>query len=89
MRDWLQAGADIPDEPEIDVDLTGPDYFFSPKGQIQLEPQGRDEGSRFGFARHWRLPGDVAQRQNRSAQACSEAGMYLSLPFGCCPLDAL
>jgi hypothetical protein len=39
MRDWLQAGADIPDEPEIDVDLTGPDYFFSPKGQIQLEPK--------------------------------------------------
>ena len=39
MRDWLQAGADIPDDPEIDVDLTGPDYFFSPKGQIQLEPK--------------------------------------------------
>jgi hypothetical protein len=39
MRDWLQADADIPDEPEIDVDLTGPDYFFSPKGQIQLEPK--------------------------------------------------
>jgi hypothetical protein len=35
-RDWLPAGADIP---EIDVDLTGPDYFFSPKGQIQLEPK--------------------------------------------------
>jgi hypothetical protein len=32
-------GADIPDDPEIDVDLTGPDYFFSPKGQIQLEPK--------------------------------------------------
>ena len=39
MRDWLQAGAEIPDDPEIDVDLTGPDYFFSPKGQIQLEPK--------------------------------------------------
>jgi hypothetical protein len=33
------TGADIPDDPEIDVDLTGPDYFFSPKGQIQLEPK--------------------------------------------------
>jgi hypothetical protein len=33
------SGADIPDDPEIDVDLTGPDYFFSPKGQIQLEPK--------------------------------------------------
>ena len=35
----MQAGADIPDDPEIDVDLTGLDYFFSPKGQIQLEPK--------------------------------------------------
>jgi hypothetical protein len=23
----------------FDVDLTGPDYFFSPRGQIQLEPK--------------------------------------------------
>jgi len=34
MRYWLQAGADIPDDPE-----TGPDHFFSPKGPIQLEPK--------------------------------------------------
>jgi hypothetical protein len=38
MRDWLQAGGDIPDDPEIDVDLTGPDYFFSLKGQ-KTSPQ--------------------------------------------------
>ena len=39
MRDWLNAGADIPDLPQVETDLCGPDYFFSPKGQIQLEPK--------------------------------------------------
>jgi len=37
MRDWLKAGAQIPDDPEIEADLTGPEYGFSPKSQIQLE----------------------------------------------------
>ena len=36
MRDWL-ATADIPDDPEMESDLTGPEYFFSSKNQIQLE----------------------------------------------------
>lgn len=36
MRDWLKEGS-IPDEPEIETDLTGPEYYFSPKNQIQLE----------------------------------------------------
>ena len=36
-----------------------------------------------------RLPGDVAQREGTSAQACSEAGIQLSLPLGHCALDAL
>jgi hypothetical protein len=35
--DWLKAGAQIPDDPELEVDLTGPQYGFSNKGQIQLE----------------------------------------------------
>ena len=88
MRDWLQAGADIPDDPEIDVDLTGPDYFFSPKGQIQLEPKDAMK------ARGLDSPdigdcGDVAQRQGTSAQACSATGVQLSLSFGYCALDAL
>ena len=37
MRDWLKAGADVPDDPELDTDLTGVEYGFSPKQQIQLE----------------------------------------------------
>ena len=36
MRDWLVTGS-IPDDPELEVDLTGPEYFFSAKNQIQLE----------------------------------------------------
>src|SRR6185369_4050781 len=37
MRDWLKANAEIPDEPEIEMDLTGPQYGFSAQQQIQLE----------------------------------------------------
>jgi hypothetical protein len=37
MRDWLNAGAEIPDDPELDSDLTGPEYGFSAQQQIQLE----------------------------------------------------
>jgi hypothetical protein len=36
VRDWLPT-ADIPDDPEIESDLTGVEYFFSSKNQIQLE----------------------------------------------------
>lgn len=37
MKEWL-AGAQIPDEPEIETDLTGPDYGYHPtKGYLQLE----------------------------------------------------
>ena len=36
MRDWLHSGQ-IPDDPEMESDLTGPEYFFSSKNQIQLE----------------------------------------------------
>jgi len=36
MRTWLET-ADVPDDPEIETDLTGPEYFFSSKNQIQLE----------------------------------------------------
>jgi hypothetical protein len=37
MRDWLNAEAEIPDDPELASDLTSPEYGFSNKGQIQLE----------------------------------------------------
>ena len=36
MRDWLAIGS-IPDDPELESDLTGPEYYFSNKNQIQLE----------------------------------------------------
>lgn len=36
MRDWLAAGAQIPDEPDMD-ELSYPEYGFSNKNQIQLE----------------------------------------------------
>jgi hypothetical protein len=37
MRDWLAAGAEIPDDPEIEIDLCGTQYGFSSKSAIQLE----------------------------------------------------
>jgi len=37
MRDWLVAGAQIPDESELADDLCGPEYGFSGKQQLQLE----------------------------------------------------
>jgi hypothetical protein len=36
-RDWLQAGAEIGDDPELEADLTGPQYAINSKQQIQLE----------------------------------------------------
>ena len=38
MREWFHnGGVEIPDDPELEVDLTGPEYGFSSKNQIQLE----------------------------------------------------
>lgn len=37
MRDWLAAGAEIPDDPELADQLTTREYYFSTKSQIQLE----------------------------------------------------
>lgn len=37
MRDALKEGMEIPDDPELEADLTGPEYGFSAKQQIQLE----------------------------------------------------
>ena len=48
MADWLSAGAQIPDDPEIEVDLTGPQYGYSNKSQIQLEK--KDDMKRRGLA---------------------------------------
>lgn len=37
MKDWLKLGAMIPDISELFDDLTGPEYFMTLKGQVQLE----------------------------------------------------
>lgn len=38
MRDWLKAGAEIPDDPELEDDLCGPEYFFNQKdGTLRVE----------------------------------------------------
>ena len=37
LRQWLKDGGSIPDDPEIEADLTGIEYMFSAKNQIQLE----------------------------------------------------
>jgi hypothetical protein len=37
MADWLKAGAEILDAPELEVDLVGPQYGYSAQNQIQLE----------------------------------------------------
>lgn len=37
MREWLSAGAEIPDDPELASQLESREYGFSNKGQIQLE----------------------------------------------------
>ena len=37
MGEWLAAGAEIPDDPELAADLIGPQYGYSSKSQIQLE----------------------------------------------------
>jgi hypothetical protein len=37
LKDWLGAGAEIPDDLELAQDLCGPRYSYSAKSQIQLE----------------------------------------------------
>jgi hypothetical protein len=45
------AGAEIPDDPEIDADLTGLQYGYSSKSQIQLDKEGRHEVARLSESR--------------------------------------
>lgn len=37
LRTQLQNGMQLPDLPEVESDLTGPEYYITEKGQIQLE----------------------------------------------------
>jgi hypothetical protein len=48
MCEWLKAGAEIPDDPEFEVDLTGVQYGYSSKQQIQLEK--KEDMKRRGLA---------------------------------------
>jgi len=49
MRDWFHSGSvEIPNDPELEVDLTGPEYGFSSKNQIQLER--KEDMKRCGLA---------------------------------------
>lgn len=48
MRDALKEGMEIPDDPELARDLTGPQYGFSAKSQVQLEK--KDDMKRRGLS---------------------------------------
>lgn len=37
MAEWLKSGGAIPDEQSVVDDLTGPEYFYTPGGKLQLE----------------------------------------------------
>jgi hypothetical protein len=37
LRDWLNGQVEIPNDPELDIELTALEYGFSNKGQIQIE----------------------------------------------------
>lgn len=37
LRDWIQGGGSIPDDPELETDLTGPQYGMDKNGRFQLE----------------------------------------------------
>jgi hypothetical protein len=37
MRDWLNEGGALPNDPELEVDLTGPEYGLDKNGRYQLE----------------------------------------------------
>ena len=48
LRDALKAGMEIPNDPELAADLTGPEYGFSSKQQLQLEK--KDDMKRRGLS---------------------------------------
>ena len=55
MRDWLKAGGEIPDDPELANDLTTPGYDHAHgkrfHGSIILEFERRSQGTRRGLSR--------------------------------------
>lgn len=41
VRDWMEAGGAIPNEPLLKSELSVVEYHFTPTGKIQLEPKER------------------------------------------------
>jgi hypothetical protein len=37
MREWLQEGGSLPDDRELEADLTGPEYGYDARERIQIE----------------------------------------------------
>lgn len=48
MREWLIDGGSIPDDPELETDLTGPQYAMDKNGRFQLEK--KDEMKKRGLS---------------------------------------
>jgi hypothetical protein len=72
MRDWLNGPAEIPDDSQLATDLTGPQYNYSPKQQLQLERKEVIEESRPCLARlrrHTRYDFCSSRRRSPSPQA--------------------
>lgn len=41
VRDWLESGGAIPNEPTLKAELSVVEYHFTPAGKIQLEPKDK------------------------------------------------
>lgn len=48
LRDWLSEGGSLPDDPELEADLTGPQYGMDKNGRYQLEK--KDEMKKRGLS---------------------------------------
>ena len=69
MREWLASGAEIPDDAELESDLTGVEYGFSNRGRDSTGAQRGHEETRPILPGLRRLAGDVVWIQDRAAEA--------------------
>ena len=67
MRDWLDEGADIPDDDTLQADLVGPQRFFLSNNQLYLESKqamkdrglaSPDKGDSLGLTFAYEVPTD-------------------------------
>jgi hypothetical protein len=69
MRNWLDGGA-IPDEQEIQDDLTGIEYGYGrDETTLTLEKEGAHEAARACLARQWGCSGLHLRRVRGAANA--------------------